>query len=250
MVLVLTTAVSDPAEVGFVENVTTIEFAVALVTVPTAPLLKVTTLLASTVSKPKPAIVTVAESAARLVVALVTTGRTDATWTALPLPKVFEVTTAVTLPAAVGPVVNVTVKAVAVALATVPTAPLVRTTVLFAAVGSNPKPLMISVVASAAKLVVLLVTTGVIVAICVALPATPLVVTVAVSAPADVGRVEKVTVNEVEVAEVTEPTAPLSKVTVLFPTTVLKPKPLMITVFELAPLFVVLAVTTGATVAT
>jgi len=51
----------------------------AVVTVPSAPLSKVTMLLAAVVSKPTPLIVTVAASAARLVVLLVTTGTTVAT---------------------------------------------------------------------------------------------------------------------------------------------------------------------------
>jgi hypothetical protein len=42
-----------------------------------------------------------------------------------------------------------------------------------------------------------------------------LVVTMAVRVPAEVGLVEKVTVSEVAVAEVTVPTAPLLKTTVL-----------------------------------
>ena len=41
-----TTAVSEPAVAGFVENVTVIEVAVAAVTSPIAPLLKVTVLFA------------------------------------------------------------------------------------------------------------------------------------------------------------------------------------------------------------
>ena len=76
-----------------------------------------------------------------------------------------EVTIAVRLPAEVGPVESVTVNKVGVALATVPTAPLLNTTVLLAAVGSNPKPTMVMVVALAAKFVVLLVTTGMTLAI-------------------------------------------------------------------------------------
>ena len=59
---------------------------------------------------------------------------------------------------------NVTVSEVAVAAVTVPTAPSLKTTVLLPAVGSKPKPLMVSVVALAARLAVLLVTTGVTVA--------------------------------------------------------------------------------------
>ena len=76
-----------------------------------------------------------------------------------------EVTTAVTLPAAVGPVVSVTVNRVGVALETDPTAPFDSTTVLLVSVGSNPKPAIVNVVALAAKLAVLLVTTGVTVTI-------------------------------------------------------------------------------------
>ncbi len=51
----------------------------ALVTVPMAPLLKVTTLLAAVVSKPKPYIKSVLSVASREVVLLVMTGTTLAT---------------------------------------------------------------------------------------------------------------------------------------------------------------------------
>lgn len=71
------------------------------------------------------------------------------------------VTIAVKLPAAVGLVENVTVKLVAVEAVTVPTAPLLRVTALLPGVVSNPNPLMATVVASAAKVAVLAVTTGV-----------------------------------------------------------------------------------------
>lgn len=71
------------------------------------------------------------------------------------------VTTAVKLPAVVGLVDNVTVREVAVAAVTVPTAPLLKTTVFLLAIGSNPRPLIVSVVALAARLEVLLVTTGI-----------------------------------------------------------------------------------------
>ena len=63
-----------------------------------------------------------------------------------------------------GNVVNVTVSDVAVAEAIVPTAPLFRTTELFAATASNPKPFTVIVEALAATFAVLLVTTGVTVA--------------------------------------------------------------------------------------
>ena len=56
--------------------------------------------------------------------------------------------------------------------------------------------------------------------------------------------VPKVTVNAIAVAAVTVPTAPSSKVTVLFPAVVLKPKPLMMSVAALADKFAILRVTT------
>jgi hypothetical protein len=61
--------------------------------------------------------------------------------------------------------------------------------------------------------------------------------------------VEKLTVSEVAVAAVTDPTAPLSSVTVLFDGVVSKPNPAMVTVVAFAARFVVLLVTTGFTVA-
>lgn len=76
-----TTAVSVPAAVGFVVKVTVRDVAEADVTVPTAPLLNVTTLLLATGSKPRPLMVTEVASAAICVVADVTTGTTVATCT-------------------------------------------------------------------------------------------------------------------------------------------------------------------------
>ncbi len=70
-----------------------------------------------------------------------------------------EVTTAVRLPRD-GAVAKVTVNWVAVALETVPTAPLLKVTVLLAAVASNPVPAMVRVVALIARLLVLKVTVG------------------------------------------------------------------------------------------
>lgn len=78
---------------------------------------------------------------------------------------VFEVTVADKLPAAVGAVVIVTVSDVAEAVATVPTAPLSNTTLLFAAVASKPKPSIVIEVAFAARLAVVAVTTGITLAI-------------------------------------------------------------------------------------
>ena len=146
------------------ENVTVSDVAVAVVTVPTAPLLKVTVLFAATVLKPAPVIVTVVAFAAKVAVATVTAGATVAIWIAAPLDIEFDVTIAVRLPSAAGLVENVTVSEVAEARVTVPTAPLFITTVFFAATRSNPKPLITTVVALTARLVVLLVTTGVTVA--------------------------------------------------------------------------------------
>ena len=76
-------------------------------------------------------------------------------------PKV--VTTAVMLPVLVGSVLKDMVNWVAVALVTVPTAPLLKVTVLLAAVVENPVPEMVRVVevgALIARLLVLKVTVG------------------------------------------------------------------------------------------
>lgn len=135
----VTTAVKLPAVVGFVEKVTVNDVAVAAVTVPTAPLLNVTELLAAVKSKPVPLIVIVLASAASPDVLLVTTGRVVATCIAEPLLMLLVVTMALRLPAA-GAVVKLTVSSVDVAEATVPAAPESNTTVLLAAVVSKPKP--------------------------------------------------------------------------------------------------------------
>ena len=80
------------------------------------------------------------------------------------MEREFVVTVAVRLPAVVGRVENVTVRVVSVAAVTVPTAPLLKTTVLREATGSNANPRMVIVVWLAARLMVLLVTTGMTVA--------------------------------------------------------------------------------------
>ncbi len=118
--LVVTTADSTPAAVGFVLNVTVSEVAVAAVTDPTAPLLNVTLLLLAVVSNPEPLIVTRAAFAARFVTLEVTVGLTVATLTADPLLTPLLSTTAFKSPA-VGFVEKVTVNSVAVAVETVPT---------------------------------------------------------------------------------------------------------------------------------
>ena len=85
-----------------------------------------------------------------------------------------------------------------------------RLTVLREAIGSNPKPLIVSVVESANNVAVLVVITGFTLATCNAAPLVwPAVVTMAVRLPAAFGFVEKLTVKVVAVAAVTVPTAPL-----------------------------------------
>lgn len=135
--------------------------AVAVVTVPTAPLLKTTVLFAAVVLKPVPVMVTVFELDAKFVVTRVTVGLTVATCTAEPLLTELVVMTAVKLPSAVGLVPNVTVSDVGEARVTVPVAPLLKTTVLLARVELKPKPLITTEAAVIDALVVLLVTTGV-----------------------------------------------------------------------------------------
>ena len=226
MPLEVTIAVKLPPARGFVENVTVSEVAEAEVTVPTALLLRTTVLLAGVGSKPKPLIVTVVIFAAALAVLLVTTGITVATSTALPLVTEFVVTITVKLPAVVGAVVSVTVSSVSVAAVTVPAAPLLNTTVLLAAVVSNPDPVIVMEDAFAGRSSLLLVTTGAIRATCTAVPLLMvLVVTTAVRIPAAVGFVSKLTVNELLVAAVTVPAAPLSNTTVLFAAVESKPNP-------------------------
>src|SRR5207253_2543161 len=147
---IVITAVRLPSTVGLVENVTVREVGVAAVTVPTAPLLKVTVLFPGVGSKPKPVIVTVLAVWERLAMFAVTKGVVVATWRAAPLLRLLVVTTAVRLPAVVGRVVNATVSDVAVAAVTTPTAPSLSTTVLWLATGSKPKPVIVMEVALAA----------------------------------------------------------------------------------------------------
>ena len=136
--MLVTTAEKLPAVVGVVVKLTVKDVAVAAVTVPTAPLLKTTVSLVNVVSNPKPAMMTELALAARDAVLLVTTGATVATCTADPLTAVFVVTTILSGPAVVGPVVSDTVSCVAVAAETVPAAPLLNVTKLLPAVASKP----------------------------------------------------------------------------------------------------------------
>ena len=248
MPFVVTTAVKLPAA-GFVENVTVNDVAVAAVTVPMAPLLKVTRLLAAVVLKPAPAIVMVVAAFDKLLLSLVTVGVTRATWIAAPLLILSVVTTAVKLPAA-GFVENVTVSDVEVAAVTVPTAPLLNTTVLLPAVALKPAPVMVTVGAVEEIDVVTRVTAGLTVATCTAEPLLfELVVTTAVRFPSEVGLVPKVTVKAVGVAAVTVPIAPLLKTTELLARVELKPNPFMTMPLAFIAKPLVRLVTTGITVA-
>lgn len=154
----MTTAVNNPALSGLVEKVTTKLVAVAEVTVPTAPLLKVTVLLPAVVLKPKPLMVTVVAFNAKLLVLAVTTGRTSATCTAEPLFTPLVVTMAVKEPATAGLAENNTVNEVDVEAVTAPTTPLLNTTVLLPGVELNPVPVSVIELEFAFKLAVELVT--------------------------------------------------------------------------------------------
>ncbi len=241
-----------PTDVGAVLIVTVSVVAVAAVTVPAAPLLRTTVLLAAVGLKPKPLIVNVVALIARLAFALDTTGATVAICTAVPLAALFVVTMAVKLPADVGLVLNVTVSVVAVAVLTVPTAPLLNVTVLLAAVVSKPMPLMTTEDALALTLrPALALTTGITLATCTAVPlVTPPTLTLAVSEPPAAGLVEKVTVKLVADAVVTSPSAPLLRVTTFSAAVGEKPKPAMVTVVASAARLLVDTVITGVTVAT
>ena len=146
----------------------------------------------------------------------------------------------------VGGLDSLTVIVVAVAAVSVPAAPLLSVTVLFAAVVSNPKPLMVSVALRGEISVTELVTTGSTVATCTGVPlTTPFDATIAVNTPA-LGLALSVIVREVAVDELTVPTAPLLKITVLWLGVVLKPVPAIVTVVALAARLVSLNETVGA----
>ena len=248
MSLVVTTAVRFPAA-GLGDKLTVSEVADADVTVPIAPLLKTTVLFNAVESKPAPVMVISFVVKARLATLRVTPGITLATCSPIvPLDLLLVVTIAVKLPRSVGAVDNVMVSDVAVAAVTAPTASLLKVTVLLPGVVSNPKPWIMIIGAFAAKLSVLLVTTGLTVATWMVELLVPSITTDAVRSPA-VGLVVKVTVSVVAVAAVTAPIAPLLKTTELLPGVVSKPKPLMLSVAVLPSRFVVLDVMTGTTVA-
>ena len=117
-------------------------------------------------------------------------------------------TTAVKTPAVAGFVENVTVSAVVVADVTVPTAPLSKTTVLLAAIGSKLVPVIVTVVAVATWFVVVDVTVGDTLAMAVAALLKPPVVTTTDRGPPTSGNAARVTLSDVDVAAVIIPTAP------------------------------------------
>ena len=164
----------------------------------------------------------------------------------------FVVTTAVKLPAAAGLVENVTVKDVAVEAVTVPTAPLLNTTVFCEAVVLKARPVIVIVLAFAASPEVLTVTDGTTDATTTDAPLdTPFVTTMADRFPTVVGRVDSDMVSVVAVAAETEPTAPLLNVTTLLARVVSNPLPIIVSVVALAlRTLPELAKTTGVTVAT
>jgi hypothetical protein len=173
---------------------------------------------------------------------------TVATGTSL-LLTVLLVTTAFSAPA-LNPLKPVTVKVVAVEAVTVPLPAGVKTTVLLPAVGENPKPLIVRVVAPIARLAVLLVTTGATLATGTALPLlTVLLVTTAFKVPA-LKPLKLVTVREVVVAAVTVPLPAAVKITALLPAVGENPKPLIVRVVAPIARSAVLLVITGITVAT
>ena len=158
--MVVTDAVRLPA-VGLVSNLNVKDVVEAAVTVP-VPLLSVTTLFPGVVeSNPKPLIVIDESLTPMLAVLLVITGIMVATCRLAPLEMEFVDTDAVKLPTDVGLVVYVTVRRVAVAVVTLPAAPLLNVTTFREAVVSNPKPLISMVDALIPRFAVLLVTTGI-----------------------------------------------------------------------------------------
>ena len=116
----------------------------------------------------------------------------------------------------------------------------------------NPRPVIVTPLALAAKPVVLAVTEGMTEPTITAAPLeTPFVTTIAERSPIEVGRVVRVMVKDDAVAAVIDPTAPLLNVTELFAIVVSYPLPMIVKVEALADrMLPVFASTTGVTVAT
>ena len=236
----VTTAVKLPVDVGGVVNgIVKLVVEAAIVGVPTAPKLKATEFVV-VVEKFVPVMVTDATFCARFAVFAVTVGgaTTAATCTAAPLVPPFDVTTAVKLPVALGFDANVIVKLVAdEAMAGVPTAPKEVKATEFVVVVEKFVPVIVTVFALSARLVVVAVTVGdaTTVATCMApLLPFPATVTFAVKLPSEVGVVVNVTTNCVIVDPTfTVPTAPRLKTTVLLVLVVEKFVPVIVTVVAL-----------------
>lgn len=166
--MVATIAVRLPA-LGLVLIVTVSDVAVDAVTAPTAPLLNVTAFCPGVVLNPVPVTVMVAAFAEMLELTAVTVGAVEvattcASWTAVPLEIPFAVTEPISVPTAVGLLVSRTVREVVEAAVTRPTGTPVNVTVSLVISGLNPKPLMTKLVPLSEKLLVLVVTTGLMVA--------------------------------------------------------------------------------------
>ena len=161
--MAVTTAVKNPSAEGCVVNVTVNEFTdVTEVTIPKAPLLNATVLLAGAVEKPEPVIIKVLALIARLggLTEFTVGAITVPTCTGEPLLPPLVVTTAVRVPLLLGGVIKETISWVEVAELTIPTAPRLSATVLFAAMGIKLVPLMVSVVAVVVKIAELGVMVG------------------------------------------------------------------------------------------
>jgi len=156
----VTEAERAPA-LGCAEKVTVKDVEDATVTVPMAPLLRVTTLPAAVGSKFAPEITSVGEVLDRVAELGETEGGTQtvATTTAVPLDRPKDVTEAERAPA-LGCVEKVTVKDVAETDEIEPTVPLLRVTTLPAAEGSKLAPEITSVGEAMSRVAELGVTTG------------------------------------------------------------------------------------------
>ena len=247
---VVTTAVRLPTAAGGVVKSTVSEVAVAAVTVPAAPSLNATVLLAAVVEKFAPDMTMAGALITRFAVFGVTVGAATmlATCTAPLEPMPVTVTLAVRLPRVVGWVVKVTVSEVVVAAVTVPAAPSLNATVLPAAVDEKFAPEMVTAGALTARFAVLIVTVGAMamVATCTGPLDPPNTETLAVKLPTAAGWVVKVTVSEVVVAAVTVPAAPSLKTTVSLAAVELKLVPVIVRVGAVINRLAALKVTVGA----
>jgi len=209
----VTTAFKGPAPVGRAVRETSSFVAVASTTVPSAPLLKETVLLAAIRSNPQPLIFSVVAASGRIVDLAVMTGRatTFATMIGGPLLPPKDRTTAFSGPRPLESFVRATVSSEGDAFTIVPMAEPESLTEFVRLVGSKPVPRITSVCALSARRALLLVTRGrsTTVATGTVLPLLrPLVVITAESTPRFFGRRVSLTTSEVDVASTTLPRAP------------------------------------------